>query len=555
MKALDIRDIIGPIMIGPSSSHTAGALRIALMTRHMLPAQPVRVTFRLYGSFAHTYKGHGTDRALVAGILGFAADDERIPNSMAFAREQGLEFSFIPDQTTVVSHPNTVDITVVDSEGGTTEVRGESIGGGAAQIVRLNGIDVLLTGEYYSLVVRQHDVRGVLSHIARCMADFDINIATARLFREARGEIAYTIMESDDRIPPEIIRAIEANRNIYEARIIKSDRSENPEPPEQADDAAARGIIPTGFGAELTEVEALELFTQVDFKSGADLLTYCEAEGTSIGEAICRRERCLLASRGIAIDDTHHYLRRVLEVMSASIHGPISSPKASMGGLIGGEAAKLEAFGKSSKSVVGSVMADACTYAIAVLETNASMGRIVAAPTAGSSGVIPAVLFALQATHGFSDEELNSALANAAAIGLLITRNATVSGAEGGCQAEIGAASAMAASAAVQLFGGTPKQCLDAAATAIAGLLGLVCDPIAGLVETPCQKRNATGASNALVAAQITLAGCESLVDFDETVAAMYTVGKSLPMELRETALGGMAATPTACTLCSSICG
>lgn len=555
MKALDIRDIIGPIMIGPSSSHTAGALRIALMTRHMLPAQPSRVTFRLYGSFAHTYRGHGTDRALVAGILGFAADDERIPNSMAFAQEQGLEFSFIPDETTPVAHPNTVDITVVDSHGDTTEVRGESIGGGAAQIVRLNGIDVLLTGEYYSLVVRQHDVRGVLSHIARCMADFDINIATARLFREARGEVAYTIMESDDYIPPQIIAAIEANRNIYEARIIKSDRSENPEPPRQAEEMAALGIVPTGFGAELTEVEALELFSQVDFKTGAELLAYCEAEKISIGEAICRRERCLLASRGIAIDDTHHYLSRVLEVMGASIHGPIDKPKASMGGLIGGEAAKLNAYRQSGSSLAGPILADACTYSIAVLETNASMGRIVAAPTAGSSGVIPGVLFALQNNHAFTAEELNRALANAAAIGMLITRNATVAGAEGGCQAEIGAASAMAASAAVQLMGGTPKQCLDAAATALAGLLGLVCDPIAGLVETPCQKRNATGAANALVAAQITLSGCESLVGFDETVAAMYAVGKSLPMELRETALGGMAATPTACTLCSGICG
>ena len=150
-----------------------------------------------------------------------------------------------------------------------------------------------------------------------------------------------------------------------------------------------------------------------------------------------------------------------------------------------------------------------------------------------------------------------SALANAGAIGYLVTRNATVSGAEGGCQAEVGAASAMAASAAVELMGGTPRQCLTAAANAIAGILGLVCDPIAGLVEAPCQKRNATGVANALVSAQIALAGIENLVDFDQTVEAMRRVGNSLPFELRESALGGLAATPAAQKFCSgcTTCG
>lgn len=142
-------------------------------------------------------------------------------------------------------------------------------------------------------------------------------------------------------------------------------------------------------------------------------------------------------------------------------------------------------------------------------------------------------------------------LANAAAIGMLVARVSTVSGAEGGCQAEVGTASAMAASAAVELMGGTPKQCLDAAATALSGLMGLVCDPIGGLVEAPCQKRNATGAANAFVAAQMALAGIPSLVNFDETVWATDTVGRSLPFELRESALGGLAATPTARVLCA----
>ena len=161
----------------------------------------------------------------------------------------------------------------------------------------------------------------------------------------------------------------------------------------------------------------------------------------------------------------------------------------------------------------------------------------------------------LQEEYGFTDDQMIRALFNAGAIGYLITRNATVAGAEGGCQAEVGAASAMAASAAVELMGGTPEQCMSAAGTAITNILGLVCDPIAGLVEAPCQKRNAMGASNAIVAAQITLAGVGNLLPLDEVIDVMYSVGRSIPYELRETAIGGVAGSPTGCRLSKQIFG
>ena len=189
---------------------------------------------------------------------------------------------------------------------------------------------------------------------------------------------------------------------------------------------------------------------------------------------------------------------------------------------------------------------------MAVLETNASMGRIVAAPTAGSAGVIPGVLLALQKAKGYDDVQIERASACAAAVGYLITCNATVSGAEGGCQAEIGSAAAMAAAAAVELEGGSPRQCLNAAGNALTNMMGLVCDPVAGLVEVPCQKRNASGAATALVSAQIALTGIGNLVGFDQAVEAMFKVGRSLPFELRESALGGLAATPDACAWCES---
>lgn len=188
VKTLSIRDVIGPIMIGPSSSHTAGALRIALMTRQMLNARPKTVEFRLYGSFSHTYQGHGTDKALVAGMLGLAPDDERIRDSFCLAHEQGLNFRFTPLPEVEVKHPNTVEILVEDEQGSHLCVRGESIGGGAAVISALNGVEVHLTGEHHSIVTEQRDVQGVLAHITARLNAANLNIASVRLFRTKKDK-------------------------------------------------------------------------------------------------------------------------------------------------------------------------------------------------------------------------------------------------------------------------------------------------------------------------------------------------------------------------------
>ena len=236
--------------------------------------------------------------------------------------------------------------------------------------------------------------------------------------------------------------------------------------------------------------------------------------------------------------------------MRSSALTPLKTPVKSMGGLIGGEAKKLAQHAAKGRSICGDVLHKATQYAMAVLEVNASMGLIVAAPTAGSAGVLPGMLFALQDRYNISDERLIDALFNAGAIGYLAMRNATVAGAVGGCQAEVGIASAMAASAAVELMGGKPEQCLDAASTVLMNMLGLVCDPVGGLVEYPCQNRNAAGVANALVAAELSLAGIHQFIPFDEMLDTMYAVGRRIPIELRETALGGCAATPSACAKC-----
>ncbi len=237
-------------------------------------------------------------------------------------------------------------------------------------------------------------------------------------------------------------------------------------------------------------------------------------------------------------------MKRVLEIMTRSAKDPISRPRASMGGLIGGEAALVDRHRREGNAICGSLLSRAIAYPMAVLEVNSSMGLIVAAPTAGSSGVVPGVLLALKEEYHLDDADLLPALYNASAVGYLAMRNATVAGAVGGCQAEVGVASAMAASAAVELMGGTPAQCLDAASTSLMNLLGLVCDPVGGLVEYPCQNRNAIGVAGAITAAELALSGVKQLIPFDEMLAAMYNVGRRLAPELRETAKGGCAVTP-----------
>lgn len=194
-------------------------------------------------------------------------------------------------------------------------------------------------------------------------------------------------------------------------------------------------------------------------------------------------------------------------------------------------------------------------HAISVNEVNASLGAICATPTAGASGTIPGVLFSIKDTLELSHEDMVHFLFTSALFGMVVANNACIAGAYGGCQAEVGSASAMAAAAAVEAAGGTPQQSSDAFSTALQNLLGLVCDPVAGLVEVPCVKRNAIGTANALVAADIALAGVSNLIDADEVIEAMYRVGRQMPRELRETGLGGVAATPTGIAIKNRIFG
>ncbi|HBT47045.1 MAG TPA: L-serine ammonia-lyase, iron-sulfur-dependent, subunit alpha [Peptococcaceae bacterium] len=280
-----------------------------------------------------------------------------------------------------------------------------------------------------------------------------------------------------------------------------------------------------------------------NWKTASELLAEAEKACCSLAQAVVRYQ---IGLTGQDEGTVRRQMAERLEVMKAAAARGLKGDMVSPSGLIGGGAKLLEAARREGKSLSGGTTARAIALAMAVAEVNACMGRIVAAPTAGSCGILPGVLLSLQEEKGWRDDVLVDGLFTAAGVGIAVGKQASLAGAALGCQAECGVASAMAAAAAVEMAGGTPRQALDAAAIALKGWLGLVCDPVGGLVEIPCVKRNAIGAAHALAAADIALAGVPSFIPLDEVVTAMVQVGRSMPPALRETGEGGVAASPTA---------
>lgn len=220
MKELSVFDIIGPNMIGPSSSHTAGALKIAKVAYQLAPKKMSKVIFILYGSFAKTYRGHGTDLALVAGLLGMNEEDERIKDAFSYAKVKGLNYVFEVNHDPHIKHPNMVDILMYDLEGNVISVTGSSIGGGAISIDKVNGVEVFFSGEYWTLLVSHLDQPGMAAHITKCLEKWEINIAFMRVYREQKGKMASTIIEADEPICNEVLESIENHESVQYAKIV-----------------------------------------------------------------------------------------------------------------------------------------------------------------------------------------------------------------------------------------------------------------------------------------------------------------------------------------------
>lgn len=284
------------------------------------------------------------------------------------------------------------------------------------------------------------------------------------------------------------------------------------------------------------------------YNKAKKLLEVCEMKNIKISEATILHE---VEENGKTREELIEFFRQSYEVMKSSATRGLTENIVTMSGITGGNAKRMKEYAESGKALTDNFLMMAMARAFSTLEVNGAMGKIVAAPTAGASGILPSAFVSVQDKLNLTDDQIIEGLLTASAIGGIVAMNATISGAEGGCQAETGSASAMAAAGLVELMGGSPEQALHAASFAIMNVLGLVCDPIAGLVEFPCALRNSNGVVNAIISCDMAMAGVKSIIPFDEVVEAMYSVGNSMPAALRETALGGLAATPTGSSFCA----
>ncbi|KZZ82883.1 MULTISPECIES: L-serine ammonia-lyase, iron-sulfur-dependent, subunit alpha [Bacillaceae] len=287
------------------------------------------------------------------------------------------------------------------------------------------------------------------------------------------------------------------------------------------------------------------------FRNVAELVELAMSRNSKIAEVMIQQE---MEVTGKTRDEVFSMMDRNLEVMEQAVEKGLAGVK-SHSGLTGGDAVLMQAYIEKGNFLSGETILDAVSKAVATNEVNAAMGTICATPTAGSAGVVPGTLFAVKHKLHPTREEMIEFLFTSGAFGFVVANNASISGAAGGCQAEVGSAAGMAAAAITEMAGGTPAQAAEAMAITLKNMLGLVCDPVAGLVEVPCVKRNAMGAANAMVAADMALAGITSRIPCDEVIDAMYRIGQSMPSALRETAQGGLAATPTGRELEAKIFG
>lgn len=288
----------------------------------------------------------------------------------------------------------------------------------------------------------------------------------------------------------------------------------------------------------------------MNYQSMEELIQLAEKENKKISQIVIEEQSKTLERTEQSLKDD---MKKALQVMKDSAEKGLDPHKKSTSGLTGGDAFKMKQRVDANLNICGKIFGDAMVNALSVSQTNACMGKIVAAPTAGSCGILPATLLSIAKDKNYTDDQLVDVMFTASAVGMVIATNATIAGAEGGCQAECGSASAMSAAALVELCGGTPRQSIEACAIALKNILGLVCDPVAGLVEIPCIKRNASGVANAFVGAELALADIKSAIPADEVIMAMKQIGNAMSPMFKETAEGGLATTPTGKKLCKQV--
>ncbi len=502
-----IFDILGPIMTGPSSSHTAGAVRIGQMARHIAGEGVRRAVITFYGSLSKTYKGHFTDSGVVAGLIGMDVDDPSIRDALDRAEKSGVSVRVDP-LSSKDKNPNTIELEIESGDGRIHRIESVTVGGGEILISSVDGFPVELRGKHDEILVIWDPGTDVPKELRGFFPDEET------VSVEGPGESRLLVIRPVKPPRNQLIKAIGDIEGVTYVR-----------------------FLPRLYDYGKGDGPAL-------FKTVEEMVFYCSSRGVTLPSAAEDYES---GRSGLDRKVLREKLTRAWAVMDDSTRKGMSGKNHMVGGLMPGDDGRklFDAFTKGI-TLSGSVLPLAIARAISAMEVNASMGRVCAAPTAGSCGVIPGVLSAVMEDRRLTVEQILDGLLVAGLYGALIAHRAPVSGALGGCQSEIGVASAMAAAALTQIGGGNAEDTAHAMALALKSLLGLICDPVAGPVEIPCIKRNAVGVANAFSSADMALAGIRSVIPPDEVIDALRNVQLLMPVELRGTMMGGLGITGTA---------
>lgn len=502
-------DVIGPVMRGASSSHVAASIRIGRLARQMIKGNIVEVIveFNKEGSLATTYHGHGSDMGLVAGLLNYDTHDEQLPQSISNAKDEGIDISFqVVDY--LASHPNTYKMKIVSDIGEIVNTKSISTGGGMIKFEDIQGYDVAIEGGFFeTLIFLKHTDNTVESILG------NNNVLIEDINYTAKSFGILINIKSADKINDKIIKIIEENNEITDIMTLAP-------------------VLPIMSSRKCN----------LPFLTSKEMLEVNKLQNKPLWELAVDYE----SVRGnISRDEVFEKMKDIVEIMHDGIkdglNGTVYHDR-----ILNRQSHKIKEAQDMNLLVPGNVLNRMIGYITALMEIKSSMGVFVAAPTAGSCGGLPGTILSVVDEMDLSVEAATRALLAAGIMGVFIAEHATFAAEVGGCQAECGAGSSMAAAGLVELMGGSAIKAVDAASMALQNVMGMICDPVADRVETPCLGKNILAGSNALACANMALAGFDKVIPFDETVEAMFKVGKMIAPELRCTGKGGLSITNTA---------
>jgi L-serine dehydratase len=499
-------DVIGPVMRGPSSSHCAAALRIGRIARNLMDSQieEVIVIFDSHGSLATTHESQGSDIGLFGGLLGWEATDDRLSESARHIQEAGIRIR-IEIKDIGSTHPNLYKLSLKNSLEQHT-ITAISTGGGMIEVIEIDGVSVSIIGDYYeTLIYLASKDDEILNYLNETIDADEI------LFIEDT-DVRIIEIKAQKFLEEEIITALHAKFNIKHLKTISP-------------------ILPVLSHQRIT----------VPFSTCEEMLKYNADKSLELWELAVHYE----SDRGnLPHEQVKLQMTEIVRILQKSILAGIAGTTYD-DRILGYQSGLFQEWMTNQRLLDGGILNQMILCVTAMMEMKSSMGVIVAAPTAGSCGVLPGACIGAASALGLSEDEMTKAMLAAGMIGVFIAAHATFAAEVGGCQAECGAGSSMASAALVTLAKGTVKQTVDAASMALQNVLGMVCDPVANRVEVPCLGKNVLAASNALACANMALANYDVVIPLDEVIESMDRVGKSLPRELRCTGLGGLSLTNT----------